>query len=240
VDSAVVFQEESVPQEAGKMTNAKKLFTKANLEQLHQRITDLEKRTDAEVVCAVATESDRYDRAECICGLLLGLLALITGSKIAATGTWDATGTIPVGMQVALMVGGFIGGTVLASYWHPLRRLFVSDRHRELAVHRCVHYVFSREGIGSKRNRGGLLIYLSLFEHRLEIHCDEAVAGRIPAEKLEALRDAVLNRVAKGEFTEGLLDGLDLAEKLLTEALPSSGDTAGELPNELLLFHPRP
>jgi putative membrane protein len=222
------------------MENALKHFNSENRERIAQRISTLEAHTDAEVVCAVATESGRYDRGESLCGLFVALFALISGNKIAAMSGWDAQDSVSVGMQVILLVGGFVTGSLLASYWHGLRRLFVSRAEMEAEVRGKTHQVFSQQGIGGTRHRGGLLIYLSLFEHRLEIRCDQTIAEQIPEADLEAIRDEILTLVRAGKITEGLLAGLDPAEKSLAKHVPATDLATESLPNQLLVFHPRP
>lgn len=222
------------------MKNAAKLLTPEDRKRIARRIAELEARTDAEVVCAVATESGRYDRAESFCGLLVGLLAVISGNKVAAMSGWDAQDTVSVGMQVVLLVGGFLAGSLLASYWHGLRRLFVSDAEMQAEVHGKVHQVFSQQGIGGTRHRGGLLIYLSLFEHRLELRCDDAVMQRITQQDLDGIRDAVLAPVREHRLVEGLLSGLDRAGEILSEAMPATEAATEELSNQMIVFHPRP
>jgi len=191
-------------------------------------------------VCAVATESGRYDRAESLCGLGVGLLALISGNKLAGMGGWDTSTALSLGLQVVLVVGGFILGSVLASYWHALRHLFVSQKEMALEVSRSVHQVFSEHGIGGTRHRGGVLIYLSLFERRLEVRCDRAVLEKIQQTDLDAIRDSVLDKVRNGDAKGGLIAGLGRAEAILAKALPASEATPDALTNEVLVFHPRP
>jgi len=225
---------------AGNMNKANNLFSSGDREQIRQRIAKLEQQTDAEVVCAVATESGRYDRAESLCGLTVGLAALISGNKLAGMGGWDTSAALSLGLQVVLVVVGFILGSVLASYWHGLRGLFVSGAEMTSEVSRSVHQVFSQQGVGGTRHRGGVLIYLSLFERRLEVRCDRAVAKKIKQPDLDAIRDAVLEKVRGGDATGGLIAGLDRAEEFLAKALPASSATPDALSNEVLLFHPRP
>jgi uncharacterized membrane protein len=105
------------------MKNAKKLITAGDRE----RIASLEEGTGAEVVCAVATESARYDRAESICGLLFGLLALAFGTQFVPEQEWGMTAGPGLVWQVALIVAGFVAGSLFSSYWHPLRRLLVPN-----------------------------------------------------------------------------------------------------------------
>jgi len=222
------------------MKNAQTYFKLGDREQVSQRIAKLEQCTDAEVVCAVATESGRYDRAESLCGLIVGLTALISGNKIVSMGGWDAATALSLGLQVTLMVGGFVIGSVLASYWHGLRRLFVSQTAMASEVNRSVHHVFSQQGVGGTKHRGGVLIYLSLFERRLEVRCDRAVVEKISQSDLDAIRDTVLQQVRTGDAIGGLIAGLDQAEAILAKALPATATVVDSLSNDLLLFHPRP
>lgn len=232
---------EAEPQEAGKnMTNAKKQLNQSDLQKIAERTERLEANTDAEVVCAVATESGRYDRAESICGLFVGLLALISANKIVTFNDWDVATALPVGWQVLLVVIGFVAGSLLASYWHGLRYILVSNDEMRSEVSKCVHQIFSQHGIGGTRHNGGLLIYVSLFEHRLEIHCDSALAGKLAPADLETIRDAVLAQIRKGNLTAGLIAGLDDAEKILSTVLPHTDNSLDALQNEVLVFHPRP
>lgn len=239
-DSAVVLPVEAALREVGDMSNATRLLTSSDRERVSNRIATLERSTDAEVVCAVATESGRYDRAESLCGLFVGLVALISGNKIAGMGGWNAAASLSVGSQAGLMVVGFVAGSVLASYWHGLRRLLVDTNELQSEVKRSVHQVFSQYGVGGTRHRGGLLIYLSLFERHLEVRCDQALVEKIPQADLDAIRDAVLAKVRTGHVAEGLLAGLDRAEEVLARVFPATDSTTSTLANNLLVFHPRP
>jgi len=224
----------------GGMNHADRLFSSGDCERISQRITKLERRTDAEVVCAVATESGRYDRAESLCGLAVGLGALILCTKLAGMNGWDSSTTLSLGLQIALVAGGFLLGSVLASYCHGLRSLLVSSREMKSEVSRTAHQVFTQHGVGGTPNRGGVLIYLSLFERLLEVRCDQQVAEKITRSDLVVIRDAVLDKVRNGDTAGGLLAGLDRAEEILTHVLPATDATPAPLPDEVLLFHPRP
>lgn len=222
------------------MKNANKVMSEQELNDLSCRIASLEERTDAEVVCAVATESGRYDRAESVCGLFLGVLALIIAQMVHAKNHWDVAEALPIGWQVFGIALGFVAGSMLSSYWHGLRGLLVSRAETKSEVQRSMHAIFSSHGIGGTRHHGGLLIYLSLFEHRLEVHGDCSLLEKVTVEELEAIRDAVLDQVRAGRIADGLAAGLHVAEDLLARVLPYSEAVKDELPNEVLVFHPRP
>jgi putative membrane protein len=204
------------------------------------RIARLETCTDAEVVCAVATESGRYDRAESLCGLTVALSALLSAEKFLGMGGWAQNPGLSLGSQALTICLGFVAGSVLASYWHGLRRLFTSGREIEAEVQRSVQHVFAQRGVGETRQHGGVLIYVSLFERRLEIRGDRALMATLPPATLAAIRDAVLPRLRAGDLAAGLLAGLDQAETALAAAMPATGHSGDRLPDTVLLYHPRP
>jgi len=59
------------------MVAATSFLDQGQVAELEQAIAGVEKQTSAEIVCAVATESGRYDRAEAIFGILFAVLTLV-------------------------------------------------------------------------------------------------------------------------------------------------------------------
>ena len=56
--------------------NARTCMTEQQRTDIVAKVAEVEAKTAAEVVCAVATESGRYDRAESIVGIIFSMLAL--------------------------------------------------------------------------------------------------------------------------------------------------------------------
>eukprot|EP01041_Mallomonas_annulata_P019911 gene19911-39463_t len=113
-------------------------------------------------------------------------------------------------------------------------------REIDAELQRSVNQVFSQRGIGETRQRGGVLLYVSLFERRVEIRCDRALAATLPPSTLPTIRDAILARLKTGDVAAGLIAGLDEAETALAKAMPATGTPSRQLPDTVLLFHPRP
>ena len=216
------------------------LLTAEDQTALAARIAALETRTDAEVVCAVARESGRYDRAESLCGLLFALLGFLTLGKLQALDAWQGGVSFSLGLQSVVLVAGFVVGSVLASYWHGLRRLFTSSAEMAAEAHRAAHLVFSRHGVGGTRHRGGLLIYLSLFERRLEILPDHALREGLRPESCAAIRDAILAELGEKPLSAAILAGLEKAGPLLAQAAPATLPACDPQPDQVLVFSPRP
>jgi len=225
--------------------NATRKLTKEMQDQVARAVGEAEKATSAEIVCAVATESGRYDRAESIVGLVCGLVALclthvrVTGLTLQP-GEWPSTEGLEMGWQCAAVVAGFVLGSLFASYVHPLRRFFTRDEEMQAETWRAASHVFtlsSAEGIAS---RAAVVIYLSLFERRVVVLAGKAANEALGDEGLKRIRDAALAPLRKGNIADAFTAAVGEAARLAAYALPPRESNPDELPNRVLVFHPRP
>lgn len=227
------------------MQNASSFLTSGERAQAEAAIAEAERQTSAEIVCAVSTESGRYDRAESILGLFWALVALsvvnLWGAGVdARTGAWSDSAGVALGWQALAVVVGFVAGSVAASYWHWARRLVVSAREIEEEVRRAATQVFSLAKMTSTHGRTGLLIYVSLFERRVLVLADKAVMDVLGQEGLDELRDLAIELLKKGRRAETFVRTVETAAGKLAPSLPPHEGNPDELPNELILIHPRP
>lgn len=231
------------------MRTARNFLTQDEQKQVEEAIHTAEKRTSAEIVCAVATESGRYDRAEAIVGLFTGILFLLllnlaapfVGQQIAPSGDWNTPAiTLAFVDQAIAILLGFVLGNVVASYWHGLRRCFVWTSQIEQEVARSAAYVFAIRRLTSTRDTGGLLLYVSLFEHRAVVLADAGLMEKLGQPFLDRLRDVAVTQLKARQPLATLLDTIAVAADELAAALPAKSDDSDELPNALVLIHPRP
>ena len=226
--------------------DATHLLSDAHRLEIVAAIEEVEAKSSAEIVCAVATESGRYDRAESIVGLLFALLGL--GIAHGAYAGWsidpgDFSGgaAVPLAVAAAAVVVGFVAGSMLASYVHAVRRLAVSEREIDEEVDLAAGHAFANAGVRSTANRTGLLIYVSLFEHRVLIFADEEAERALTEEGIRSLRDTAIEQLRKGKLAETFVETIRQAGERLQETLPADRElNPDELGNHVLEFHPRP
>ena len=79
------------------MVSASSLFTDSDRERVNNSVRAAEARTSAEIVPVVATASGRYDRAEDLIGLWLGVLFMVVTAVFwrspavsMESGSWDS------------------------------------------------------------------------------------------------------------------------------------------------------
>lgn len=230
------------------MVAATSFLDQGQVAELEQAIAEVEKQTSAEIVCAVATESGRYDRAEAIFGILFAVLTLVVVNLVVITrengpDRWSEFEGVEFTWQMVSLLAGFLVGNLIASYLHPVRRLLTGSAEKEAEVARSAAFVFAQQRVASTRGEGGLLIYLSLYERRAVVLADEGVMEAAGQQFVDDLRDMAVAGLRSKTAAGGMVEAVKTAGVVLSEKMPQ--DTAAapdenELSNRVILIHPRP
>jgi len=82
--------------------------------------------------------------------------------------------------------------------------------------------------------RTGILIYLSLAEHRAEIVADEAITHVTTPETWGEAMAAMLTQVKAGRPGEGIAAAVTIIGAVLAEHFPKSSGDTNEIPDKLI------
>lgn len=212
--------------------------------RISQAVHEAEAHTSGEIVTIIADHSDRYADVALWWASASAILALgwvtvfadhYTGMVAELMGSWTIAWTPREVLELALTiaVGKFLGIWLLM-LWRPLRLTLTpgaikSDRVRR----RAVRYF----KVGAERRttgRTGILIYLSLAEHRAEIVADEAIHARVPNEVWgDAMADMIAH-VREGRIADGMAAAVRDVGAVLAEHFPRADDDRNELPDRLI------
>ena len=108
----------------------------------------------------------------------------------------------------------------------PLSYLWRGASARERAI-----AMFGKLRVWDTEHNNGVLIYLLLAEHRIEIVADRGITQRVPAATWQQISDAMGAAFKVGDYARGLLDAVDRVGALLAQQFPT--DAAQGNPNEL-------
>jgi putative membrane protein len=200
------------------MSHAK--FDQTTREALAQCVKEIEKQTDAELVVVVRARSGNYRHADYVFGVLVafaGLLFLIF-SPFEFHQYW-----IPIDV-VAL----FAAGTYISAHSNNLRQVLSGKKFRANAVRNGAAAMFYEAGIANTHAEMGVLIYLSLFERRLELIADRGVLKAVPA--LEWNHHMFeLKQAGRSKNPQVLMKALRDLGAVLAKQLPATGENPNEL-----------
>jgi putative membrane protein len=209
-----------------------------------EAVTRAEESSDAEIVTIVAEKSDSYHDVGLHYSVLAMLLvpaalALLPQSWIDwSMGLflgWNAVltrGALMAALFVMLAIVFLIVRYGLA--YMPLRMALTPASTKSRRVRRRAIEHFR---VGAERRtagRVGVLLYLSLREHRAEIVADEAIVGKVAPDLWgEAMAD-LIEEVKAGRPGAGMAKAVADMGGVLTEHFPKTSADRNELPDRLI------
>jgi hypothetical protein len=97
--------------------------------------------------------------------------------------------------------------------------------------------LFAHLRVWDTEDNCGVLLYVLLAEHRIEIVADRGIAAKVAADEWNAITSHMRDEFAKGHFREAVLTGVDEVGALLARHFPSDGSPrTNELPDQPLLL----
>ncbi|MDE2562455.1 MAG: hypothetical protein KGL48_09450 [Sphingomonadales bacterium] len=207
-------------------------------------VTAAEGNTAGEIVTIVTEQSDGYWDVALAWSAFVAFLALAVlglephfylGMIDRVMGWWESAWTPRAVLGLALTVAMMkFAGMTLLQLWKPLRFLLVPGPVRSKRVHARALTCFR---IGAERRttgRTGILIYLSLREHRAEIIADEAIASRVSPEEWGDAMHAMLGHIRDHRVADGMCAAVGKVGEVLAAHLPRADDDVNELPDRLI------
>ena len=207
-------------------------------------VAEAERNTSGEIVTVLADRSDGYSDVVLVyaAGMAFTAMSVFAALPRPFLDLWDAlvggwghdwsTGEL-ASMTIALGLVAFAASWLLMSF-DPLRFALVpkpvkAARARDAAVR---HFKVGAES--RTHGRTGVLLYLSMREHRAEIVADATIASQVPAEVWgEAMAD-MLAEIREGRVADGLAAGIRDVGVVLADRFPRDAEDTNELPDRLI------
>jgi putative membrane protein len=202
-------------------------LTESDRERIEHAVAAAEGQTAAEFVTVIAGASGHY----LYLPTLAAVAAMLLLSGIVLVVPWPFP--VTVGQFYMGQVLGFIAFCGLF-WWSPVRRRLV-PRHiqRERARHRA-HQTFLDLGLASTRDRTGVLFFVSVAEHYVEIITDRGVSSVVDDSVWANAVAEFTAAVRQGRIADGVVDAVNACARVLTERLPPRAGDVNELPNRPL------
>lgn len=214
----------------------------------HARVTEAvriaELRSDGEIVTIATDKSDSYHDVGlhyAVLAMLLvpALLAFVPQAAIdRATAPflgWNAIldkGVAMLMLFVLLTLAFLIVRFALA--YMPLRMALTPASTKTRRVGRRAIQLFR---VGAEKRtigRTGVLLYLSLLEHRAEIVADKAINDLVDGDVWGEAMAALIDNVKAGKPGEGMAQAVEHIGEVLARCFPKTGADTNELPDRLI------
>jgi uncharacterized membrane protein len=109
---------------------------------------------------------------------------------------------------------------------------------RDAPVRERADMLFAKLHIWDTDERNGVLLYVELADHGIEIVADRGIAVHVTPEQWQAICREIAQRFAAGEFEGGVVAGIERVGDLLAQHFPAreGGRNADELPNRPVIL----
>ena len=195
------------------------LFSDEDRDRISQAIAEAERQTSGEIVPVVVPRSDTYDDLAWK-GAAIGagkalVAAMLVFQFYGGWGlTWLYTGW---GTAILALVAGVIGG-LLGLFVPFFKRRLAGRKRMTRAVHRHAMKVFVEEEVFDTRERTGVLLFISLLEHRIEVIGDAGINAKVSADDWVHVVERIREGIRAGRPADGLVEAIGLCGQLLGES----------------------
>lgn len=208
------------------------LLSDTDLEAVRAAVAEAEKRTSGEIVPYVVPASDAYPnslwKGAAFGGLTGPLLAL------AFLHLWDLWGShLELWITLPAAAGAAVG-FLLAAFVPPVKRWLAGDEMLELRTRQRAEMAFLEQEVFRTRERTGILLFLSLFEHRVVVLADSGIHSLVQPGQWDGIAAGIAEGIRSGRAREALLTAIRTCGELLERhGVARRTDDVNELPDEL-------
>lgn len=218
-------------------------LSEADHRRVSEAIAQAEAGTAGEIIAITAEQSDAYHDVGLhhAVGVLFLTLAIFAAWPGLLHFWWDMLmgwAAPPTERELLTLLFGLSLAKFLAVLflmkWMPLRLALTPGATKTRRVRRRAIILFKAAAERRTVGRTGILIYLSMGEHRAEIVGDEAIVKVTTAETWGEAMAALLVEVKAGRTADGIVAAIHEVGKVLADHFPRSASDANEIPDKLI------
>jgi putative membrane protein len=200
-------------------------LTEQDRQKIASAIIAAERTTSGELVAVVAQAADDYRD---VLFLWPALAALVLPAILLTIEPGMSAWTLYLAQAAAFLV------LALLAHLPPVRMALVPEATKRRSASRLAREQFLEQRLHLTRARTGVLLFVSVAEHYVEIIADEGIDAAVPPGTWDKAVADFVERVRAGRIAEGFLAAVEVVGTRLAEHFPRPPDDRDELPNRLI------
>jgi putative membrane protein len=200
-------------------------LTRQEKTEIADAIKKAETTNSGEIVAVLTKASDGYYYIPLMWAALFALLipATINLCQIESLYGWQYETQLIIFVCMAILFR-----------WTPIKLWLVPKYVQQQRCHRMAMQQFVEQNIHDTEARTGILFFVSVDEHYVEIIADKGINDTVDKTTWEAIVNIFTDSVKKSEVKEGFLRAIDECERILREHIPAVEDNKNELSNHFV------
>lgn len=213
----------------GRHDGLARCLSKRDLERIREAVGKAEKGISGEIVPYIVTESDSYPEAAwsgAAAGAVLACLSLMACD-------WQSPLWHPLGLMILAVPAGGALGWALSLRVPALRRWLIGPERLARMAERRAREAFLEKEVFRTRERTGILLFVSIFEHQVVVLGDAGINAKLKPADWGGVVARVTTGVEDGQLAEGIVGGVGRCRELLLGAgFKAREDDTDELGDE--------
>jgi putative membrane protein len=216
--------------------NLKQKFSDDDLQRIKAAVKTAEEKISGEIVPVIVERSGNYAIAN-YKGSLIG--ASLTFAFIILLDRYvieDAANTLfydPVFIFLVTVLGGVLGAAI-SNFSDPIKRLLVSKKYQDIITRQSAENAFLEEEVFNTRQRTGIMIFVSFFEHEVIVMADKGINKVVEQKQWDKIVADIVKSIREGKIVEALENGIrECGNILLEKGFKKMEDDTNELHDNL-------
>jgi len=208
---------------------AERFLSEQDRKKIDDAVRDAEMHTSGEIVPMVVSRSYHYPMSNVIGGMIFAFpLSLILTYFV---GGWLWIGNFNLFLFIGIITVLFILFNQSIKYTSGLKRFFISDKEIEEEVEEAAVTAFFHEGLYRTRDETGVLIFISVFEHRVMVLADRGINAKVNEGEWDNIVSMITEGIKTKKQTEAICRAIGETGRILKEHFPIKADDTNELKN---------
>lgn len=194
-------------------------------QKIRVAINEVERQSSCELVAVISDKSYNYIF---IAAMTSALIALILPPFLMVSSI-GFNAVLIYQIQVITFVLLFLLFNI-----EYIARIFVPKSFLKLKASQKANETFIRQGLHQTHNHQAIMIFVSLFEHFVEIIVDDGVKEKLSSDVWQNIIHKFTIDVKNGNFENGYLGAIESIGYILKTEFPRTNDSDSILPNRLI------
>ena len=200
------------------------LITELDRQRIISAIKDAEARTAGEIYVVIDRERHEHAAASF---LIAGVAALLVGWPAYLLTSWSTP-------MILLVQAATFTVISVAGSCPPLHHLFVLPSFAADHARRTAETQFMAHGIHLTEARTGVLVYVGLVDHRVEIVADAGINNKVSQEEWNKMARELESAARQDKLPEGIVRVVARAGELLASHFPVLSGDRNELADRVV------
>jgi len=207
-------------------------FTAVDKKKIADAVHKVELETSGEIVPYFVSKSDRYLEVSLFFSCFLGLFTSFVIGVMSFF--WLLPKDFSVIETVVLIAVVMVLGFSVTEIFPGFKRILISQNKRTSQVLIKAKNAFLEEEVFHTKDRTGILLFISEFEHQALVLGDQGINEKVKPEEWKEVVDLMIKGIQQKKITEGIISAIEECKTLLLrEDLHIKPNDTNELSNEI-------